>query len=133
MGDKLKFPDSFLWGAATSSYQVEGDNKNSDWWNWESEGKVREASGKACNQYELFKNDFKLAKSLNHNAHRFSLEWSRIEPEEGKFNRNAIAHYREVIKNLRGLGLEPVVTINHFTLTGVAYTEQLQQLIFPIL
>ncbi len=116
MGDKLKFPDGFLWGAATSSYQVEGDNKNSDWWNWESEGKVREASGKACNQYELFRSDFKLAKSLNHNAHRFSLEWSRIEPEEGKFNRDALTHYKQVIKNLRSLGIEPIVTINHFTL-----------------
>lgn len=116
MVDKLKFPDGFLWGAATSSHQVEGDSKNNDWWKWESEGKVKEPSGKACSQYGLFKNDFKLAKSLNHNAHRFSLEWSRIEPEQGKFNQGALNHYKEVIKTLRSLGITPIVTINHFTL-----------------
>ena len=116
MKEKLKFPDNFLWGAATSSHQVEGDNKNNDWWKWEKEGKFKEASGKACSQYELFKSDFKLARSLNHNAHRFSLEWSRIEPEEGKFDKEAIEHYREVIKTLRSLEITPIVTINHFTL-----------------
>ncbi len=110
------FPDGFLWGSATSSHQVEGDNRNNDWWKWESEGRFGEASGKACNQYELFRNDFKLAKSLHHNAHRFSLEWSRIEPEEGRFDRDAIIHYKDVIKNLRSLGIAPIVTINHFTL-----------------
>lgn len=116
MTDKLEFPNGFLWGSATSSHQVEGNNKNNDWWGWESEGKVKEASGKACNQYELFRNDFKLAKSLNHNAHRFSLEWSRIQPKEGEFNQEAINHYKEVIKNLRSLRIIPIVTINHFTL-----------------
>jgi beta-glucosidase len=116
MKEILKFPDNFLWGAATSSHQVEGDNKNNDWWKWEREGKFKEASGKACNQYELFKSDFKLAKSLNHNAHRFSIEWSRIQPQEDKFDREALEHYREMIKTLRSLGITPVVTINHFTL-----------------
>ncbi|MBL7072104.1 MAG: glycoside hydrolase family 1 protein [Candidatus Omnitrophica bacterium] len=116
MKTKISFPDNFLWGSATSSHQVEGDNRNNDWWSWETEGRVKEPSGKACNQYELFKNDFKLARSLNHNAHRFSLEWSRIEPEEGKFDLQAIEHYREMLKNLRSLGITPIVTINHFTL-----------------
>lgn len=111
-----KFPKDFLWGAATSSHQVEGNNKNNDWWNWEISGKVKESSGPACDQWNLYKNDFRLAKFLNHNAHRFSLEWSRIEPEEGKFSREAIAHYKEVIKDLRNLGLESIVTLNHFTL-----------------
>ena len=116
MEDKLSFPQDFLWGAATSSHQVEGNNENNDWWQWEASGKVGEPSGIACDQWRLYKNDFKLAKSLNHNAHRFSLEWSRIEPEEGKFSTEAISHYREVIKELRSLGLEPIVTLNHFTL-----------------
>ncbi len=116
MENKFKFPDNFLWGAATSSHQVEGDNINNDWWKWESEGKFGEPSGKACNQYDLFKRDFKLAKSLNHNTHRFSLEWSRIEPREGKFDRQALAHYKEVIRELRQHGIEPIVTLNHFTL-----------------
>lgn len=123
MKDKLKFPDGFLWGAATSSHQVEGGNENNDWWKWEKEGKVKEQSGRASNQYELFKSDFKLAHSLKHNAHRFSLEWSRIEPEEGNFRKNAIAHYREAIKNLRSLRIEPIVTINHFTLPAWFYEK----------
>lgn len=116
MKDKLKLATDFLWGAATSSHQVEGDNKNNDWWRWESEGKVKQPSGKACDHYNLFKYDFNLAKSLNHNAHRFSLEWSRIEPEQGQFDRKALNHYKEMIKTLRTLGMEPIVTINHFTL-----------------
>jgi len=116
MKNKLKFPDGFLWGAATSSHQVEGNNRNNDWWEWETNGRLKEASGNACNQYELFERDFKLAKSLNHNTHRFSLEWSRIEPEEGKFSEDALIHYKEMIKSLRALKIEPIVTINHFTL-----------------
>jgi len=111
-----KFPNDFLWGAATSGHQVEGNNKNNDWWKWETSEKVKEASGNACDHWNLYKNDFKLAKSLNHNAHRFSLEWSRIEPEEGKFSSEAISRYKEVIQDLRSLGMEPIVTLNHFTL-----------------
>lgn len=116
MKEILKFPENFLWGAATSSHQIEGNNKNNDWWRWEQEGRIKEASGIACNQYELFRNDFKLAKSLNHNAHRFSLEWSRIEPEEGKYDGDALTHYKDIVKTLRSLNIIPIVTINHFTL-----------------
>jgi len=114
--DFFVFPHHFLWGSATSSHQVEGRNENNDWWLWELEGKTAEPSGDACKQYELFKSDFKLAKSLNHNAHRFSLEWSRIEPQEGIFDQEALNHYGEVISTLKSLGIEPIVTINHFTL-----------------
>lgn len=80
------------------------------------DARVREPSGKACDQWNLYKSDFKLAKSLNHNAHRFSLEWSRIEPEEGKFDADAITHYRDIIRSLRNLSIEPIVTLNHFTI-----------------
>ncbi|MBU4376883.1 MAG: glycoside hydrolase family 1 protein [Candidatus Omnitrophica bacterium] len=112
----LKFPNGFLWGSATSSHQVEGDNQNNDWWKWEKDKRVPERSQRACDQWNLYKSDFKLAKSLNHNAHRFSLEWSRIEPEQGRFDAAAVAHYRDMIKSLRSLGIEPIVTLNHFTL-----------------
>ena len=78
------FPNDFLWGAATSSHQVEGDNIYNDWWEWEQAGKVKEASGKACDHWMRFREDFKLAKNLHHNAHRFSIEWSRLEPEENR-------------------------------------------------
>ena len=102
----FKFPPGFLWGAATSSHQVEGNCTNNDWWAWEQAGKVREPSGLACDHYHRFREDFDLARSLNHNAHRFSLEWSRIEPEEGRFSAEGIAHYREVLDALRERSLD---------------------------
>ena len=69
----VKFPKNFLWGAATSSYQVEGNNKNADWWQWEKRaGKTQ--SGNACRHYEFYEQDFDIAQNLNHNAHRISIE-----------------------------------------------------------
>lgn len=110
----MQFPKDFLWGAATSAYQVEGDNTNSDWWQWEQDtGKIR--SGSACRHYTLYAEDFDLAKSLHHNAHRFSIEWGRLEPEEGRFSEEALNHYKEVVLALRARGIEPVVTLHHFT------------------
>ena len=109
------FPQDFLWGAATSSHQVEGNNTLNDWWEWEQQGKVKEKSLSACNQWELYEKDFDLAKSLSHNAHRFSIEWSRIEPREGEFNPEAVGHYRQVLLALRARGIEAVVTLHHFT------------------
>lgn len=110
------FPEGFLWGAATSSHQVEGSNVNCDWWAWEQAGKVREESGEACDHFHRYREDFDLAQLLNHNAHRFSLEWSRIEPEEGRFSEEALSHYAEVLDALAERAIEPVVTIHHFTL-----------------
>ena len=110
------FPEKLMWGAATSSHQVEGNNVHNDWWDWEVRGLLREPSGKACDHWNLFREDFKIAKSLHHNTHRFSIEWSRIEPQEGVFDEEALAHYNTVIQTLRTEGLEPVVTLHHFTL-----------------
>ncbi len=136
----LKFPDGFLWGASTSAHQVEGGNIN-DWSEWEkknAERLAREAkdkyakwqqekfpemfeptnyiSGRATDHYNKYEEDFDIAKSLGHNAHRFSIEWSRIEPEEGKFDEKEIEHYRNVIKSLRARGIEPLVTLWHWSL-----------------
>lgn len=110
------FPDNFLWGAATSAHQVEGGNHN-DWTEWERLGQVHrgEQSGAAADHYQRFRQDFSLAKDLGHNAHRLSFEWSRIEPEPGQINHDAIAHYHQVIDELRRLGLEPFVSLHHFT------------------
>lgn len=110
----MRFPQNFLWGAATSAYQVEGGNNNSDWWAWEKTA-GKENSGDACRHYELYAQDFDLAKGLNHNAHRLSIEWSRIEPQEGKFSQTELRHYLEVILALRARGIEPIVTLHHFT------------------
>jgi beta-glucosidase len=112
---ELEFPEGFLWGSATSAYQVEGGIENNDWAEAAKEGKVPSA-GRACDHYDRYEEDFDIAKSLGQNAHRFSIEWSRIEPEEGRFDETEIEHYRKVIKALRERGIEPFVTLWHFTL-----------------
>lgn len=134
-----KFPKDFLWGASTSSHQIEGNTKN-QWTEWEKENARRlseEAkdkwqdwqknsfpemfevsnyiSGKACDHYNRFEEDFDLAKEGGHNAYRFSIEWSRIEPEEGIFNEAEIEHYRKVIQELKKRKLEPFICLWHWT------------------
>ena len=111
----LAFPDGFLWGSATAAHQVEGGNLNNDWWAAEEAGQVPHRSGQACDQLHRYPEDFALFAQLGQNAHRFSLEWSRIEPSPGRFDEAAIAHYRRVIETARANGLEPFVTLHHFT------------------
>jgi len=111
----LRFPAGFLWGAATSSHQVEGGNHWNDWWEFEQSDRLPHRSGEACRHYELYESDFGLARSLGHNAHRFSIEWSRIEPRPGEWSEPAIAHYAAVLDALHRRGLEPIVTLHHFT------------------
>lgn len=108
------FPPNFLWGSATSAYQVEGGNKNSDWELLAGKLGVPKA-GRACDHYRRFEEDFDIAQSLNQNAHRFSIEWARIEPEKGEFDGREIEHYRQVLKALKKRGIEPLVTLHHFT------------------
>jgi beta-glucosidase len=110
-----KFPQSFLWGAATSAHQVEGQNIYNDWWQAEERHFLKEASQSACKHYELYAEDFSIAQQLNHNCHRFSIEWSRIEPQEGNFQPLEIEHYRKIIADLKSKGMEPIVTLHHFT------------------
>lgn len=111
----LNFPNGFLWGAGTSAHQVEGNNTKNDWWEWEQDKPFDLRSGQACDQYNRFEEDFNLAKSLNHNAHRLSIEWSRIEPQEGKFDLEAIDHYKKVLKALKDRGLTVMLTLHHWT------------------
>ncbi|MFH1354718.1 MAG: glycoside hydrolase family 1 protein [Candidatus Omnitrophota bacterium] len=111
----IQFPKDFLWGAATSALLVVGNNKNNDWWEWEQKAGLKDLSGNACRHYEFYKNDFDLARQLNHNAHRLSIEWSRIEPEEGSFSAQEVSHYIDVIYALKERNIEPVVTLHHFT------------------
>lgn len=116
---RLQFPEGFLWGTSTASHQVEGNNANNDWWDWEQiPGKIHDGSksGLACDQWNRYEQDFDLAKALNNNAHRLSLEWSRIEPSEGVWDPSALDHYRKVLETLHARGLEPLVTLYHFTL-----------------
>ncbi|KPJ84720.1 hypothetical protein AMJ57_05630 [Parcubacteria bacterium SG8_24] len=114
-----RFPEGFLWGAATSSYQVEGGNDNSDWHDWDRiEGHTTDgaAAGAACDQYRRYEEDFGLAASLGQNAHRLSVEWSRIEPREGEWDMDEVVHYRRVLESLRRRGMKTMLTVWHFTL-----------------
>lgn len=116
--EPLRFPDGFLWGTATSAYQVEGNNRNNQWWAWEQEGgHIRDGSvcGIACDHYHRFDEDFALMESLGFNAHRFSIEWSRIQPEDGRWDEKEVEHYRRVVESVRGHGMVPLVTLHHFT------------------
>jgi beta-glucosidase len=111
------FPDGFRWGTATAAHQVEGNNVNNDWWEWEHrENSVCvEPSGDACDQYHRYPDDLRLLRALGFDNYRFSVEWSRIEPEEGHFSKAALDHYRRVCAECLANGLEPVVTFHHFT------------------
>lgn len=113
--NEKRFPEGFYWGAATSAFQVEGGIQNMDWEEAAAKGLVPDL-GRAADHYNRYEADFDLVKSLGHNAHRFSIEWARIEPEEGKFNIEAIEHYRKVLRALRDRDIEPFVTLWHFTL-----------------
>jgi len=118
MAGRLAFPAGFLWGAATSAHQVEGRCSNNQWWAWEQAGgHIRDGSvsGLACNHYERFDEDFRLAASLGHRAQRISVEWSRLEPEEGRFDEREFDHYRAVCDSIRHHGMVPTVTLHHFT------------------
>jgi len=113
------FPEGFLWGTATASYQVEGDNANCDWWEWESQpGRIRggDRSGKACDWWGgRWAEDLDRAAQAGQNAHRLSVEWSRIEPEPDRWDESALAFYREILLGARARGLTPFVTLHHFT------------------
>ncbi len=111
----LNFPKNFLWGSATSSHQVEGNNTHNDWWKAEQAKELKFKSGKACDHYNRYEQDFDLIKSLNQNAHRFSIEWARIEPEKGKFDKKEIEHYRKVLLALKKRKIKTMVTLWHFT------------------
>lgn len=136
------FPKSFLWGAATSSHQIEGGTHN-QWSVWELENAKAKAaqadyhyseypmwhamkaeakspvnyvSGKLADHYNRYEEDFELLQKMNMNAYRFSIEWSRIEPKEGSWNAEAIAHYKDYIASLKRRGIEPILTLLHFSL-----------------
>ncbi|HLQ67679.1 MAG TPA: glycoside hydrolase family 1 protein [Candidatus Limnocylindrales bacterium] len=108
----------FLWGAATSAHQIEGGNEYNDWWDWEQiPGKIRGGarSGSACKSWERYEEDLDLLRALGLNAYRFSVEWSRIEREPGRYDDQALAHYRRVLEACRTRGVVPMVTLHHFT------------------
>jgi beta-glucosidase len=140
-GSTLKFPRDFLWGASTSAHQVEGGNHN-QWTVWElahaaelaknaekryshlaSWDEIKKdaqdpnnyVSGRGTDHYNSYEEDFKILKKLNFNAHRFGIEWSRLEPQEGQWDETAVEHYRRYIEKLKEMDIEPVLNIWHWT------------------
>jgi beta-glucosidase len=117
---RLGMPEGFLWGVATAAHQNEGHNVGNQWAAWENQpGRIYagQRSGRAANWWDLetAAADFDRAADLGLNSLRLSVEWSRIEPEPGVFDRTAISHYREMIGLLSARGLQPMVTLHHFT------------------
>jgi beta-glucosidase len=112
-----QFPKGFLWGTATAAHQVEGGNTASDLWLMEmmKPSLFAEPSGDACDHYHLYPRDIAMLKQLGFGVYRFSIEWARIEPEEGFFSAAALDHYRRMIACCLAEGIVPMVTFHHFT------------------
>ena len=113
----MSLPKGFLIGAATAAHQVEGNNIHSDYWAQEhmEHTSFAEPSGLACDHYNRYEEDIRMMAKAGLNAYRFSIEWARIEPEEGQFDEKETEHYRRVIACCRENGIEPIVTLMHFT------------------
>ncbi|MEJ2349166.1 MAG: family 1 glycosylhydrolase [Anaerolineales bacterium] len=112
------FPRGFMWGTATASYQVEGNNTNTNWYAWEKEGHIIQGhqAGLACDWWGgRWREDFDRAADGGQNAHRLSIEWSRVQPVPDHWDEEALDRYREMIRSLRERNLTPVVTLQHFT------------------
>lgn len=115
---KKNFPKEFNWGTAVSEYQLSGASlaKHSQWKEWEEIGEVKGGPSKnAADQWNRFEDDIKLMKELGLNSFRFSVEWSVIEPQEGEFDYDALDHYKKRCSALREAGIEPMITLHHFT------------------
>lgn len=109
---------AFLWGAGSSAHQVEGGNEGNDWWDWEAQpGRIRDGarSGAACLGWDRYEEDLDLLRALGLNAYRLSLEWSRIEPEPGRYDDLAISHYRDMLLACRARGIVPLLGLHHIT------------------
>jgi len=113
---KIQFPRGFLWGTATAAHQVEGQNTNNNWYEWEENGHTEDKSGLACDWWGgRWKEDFDRAAETGQNAHRLSVEWSRIQPERDRWDNNALERYREMLRGLRDRNMTAMITLHHFT------------------
>src|SRR5271170_5853603 len=117
----ISFPKNFLWGAATSSFQIEGSPladgaAKSNWYNWTKTGHIENGQDAdiAIDHYHLYKSDVSLMKQLGLKSYRFSISWSRIIPERGKVNEKGLDFYRNLISELKQAGIAPNVTLFHW-------------------
>lgn len=113
------FPRGFLWGTATAAYQVEGNNTNSSWYQWEQEpGRILndQKSGLACDWWNgRWREDLHRAAEAGQNAHRFSIEWSRVQPAPDRWDEAAIDRYLDIVRYMEALNLKPFITLHHFS------------------
>lgn len=110
------FPAGFLWGTATAGHQIEGDNVHSNWWSWEQEGKVNDGtrSGRACDYWNRWAEDHATMQENGYSVFRLGVEWSRLEPERGRFDEAALARYRAMLEDLRQRQVQVCLTLNHW-------------------
>jgi beta-glucosidase len=122
---KYRFPDGFLWGTAEEAYQHEGFSYNNDWYEWERKDPSpiarNETVGKGVDFYHRWEEDFRRAAAGGENAHRIGLEWSRIEPEPGRYDEGEISRYRAMLESMRSKGFTVFLNLWHFTLPLWAY------------
>ncbi len=112
----FSLPESFLLGTATASLQIEGGDRNNNWYRWVEQGHSKEGHCVvACDHWNRVEEDTALMKDLGHHTYRLSIEWSRIEPEKGRFDPDAMQHYRREIEGLLAAGIVPLVTLHHFS------------------
>ena len=119
----IHFPSNFAWGTATAAHQVEGNNTNNNWYQWEhsfdEDGNSRihnaDKSGIAVDHWNRYSDDITLMQNIGVNHYRFSVEWSRIEPIEGNYDLDALLHYRKICEALIDANITPVITLHHFT------------------
>ena len=110
------FPRGFLWGTASAAHQVEGNNTNNQWWLWEQNGHTRGTSGLAADWWGgRWREDFDRAAEAGQNAHRFSVEWSRIQPTPDMWDEDVLERYRTMLRGLRERGMTPMITLHHFS------------------
>ncbi len=112
----IHFPRGFLWGTATAAHQVEGNNTNNNWWKWEQAGHTSHKSNLACDWWSgRWKEDLDRAAETGQNAHRFSVEWSRIQPTPDQWDETALERYRTMLRGMLERGITPMVTLHHFS------------------
>lgn len=113
----IRLPKEFLFGSATAATQIEGGDRNSNWYHWGLQGKIsnNESPIVAADHYNRVEEDIRLMKEMNHEIYRMSIEWSRIEPQEGVWSEEGISHYQKEIKALLKTGIKPLITLHHFS------------------
>jgi beta-glucosidase len=111
----MRWPEGFLWGTGASSTQCEGAAPASDWWDWERSGHAP-LSGDGNGFATRYAEDFSRLAALGLTHHRLSLEWARLEPDQGDHDEGAIRHYRDVLAAAHDAGIVPWVSLHHFTL-----------------